>query len=121
MSCALKDLPHDDFATYLIPEDVNQAKGNHFFALKATPNRDCLFNGVSIFLCGNESNSVLLHLLVAGELYFNASFYANHGVVTDTTRVCTDLTLETLFSIALTKAGDKNLSATGNKSEAPRR
>lgn len=54
-SCALKDLPHDDFATYLIPEDVNRAKGNHFFALKATPNRDCLFNGVSIFLCGNES------------------------------------------------------------------
>ena len=38
---ALKDLPHDDFATYLIPEDVNRAKGHRLFALKATPNGDC--------------------------------------------------------------------------------
>ncbi|KAL9977359.1 hypothetical protein ACROYT_G014751 [Oculina patagonica] len=61
---------------------------------------------------------MLLRLLVAGELYFNASFYANHSVFTDTTRVCTDLTLETLFSIALTKAGEEKLSETGNKSDA---
>lgn len=112
---ALKDLPHDDFATYLIPVDVNRAKGHRLFALKATPNGDCLFNVVSILLCGNESNSMLLRLLVAGELYFNAPFYANHSVFTNTTRVCTDLTLETLFSIALTKAGDEKMSETGNK------
>ena len=115
---ALKDLPHDDFATYLIPEDVNRAKGHRLFALKATLNGDCLFNAVSILLCGNESNSMLLRLLVAGELYFNAPFYANHSVFTDTTRVCTDLTLETLFSIALTKAGDEKMSETGNKLDA---
>ena len=49
---------------------------------------------------------------------FNAPFYANHSVFTDTTRVCTDLTLETLFSIALTKAGDEKMSETGNKLDA---
>lgn len=64
---ALKDLPRDDFATCLIPEDINRAKGQRLFALKATPNGDCLFNAASILLCGNESVAMLLRLLVAGE------------------------------------------------------
>ena len=41
---ALKDLPRDDFATFLIPDDVTRPGGQRLFALKATPNGDCLFN-----------------------------------------------------------------------------
>ena len=48
------------------------------FALKATPNGDCLFNAISLLVRGNESAAMLLRVLVAGELYFNASFYADN-------------------------------------------
>ena len=56
----LQDLPRDDFATCLIPADVNQVKGQRFSALKATANRDCLFNSASILLHRNESLAILL-------------------------------------------------------------
>ena len=52
---ALKDLPRDDFAMCLITEDINQARGQRLFALKAMPNGVGLFNAVSILLCENES------------------------------------------------------------------
>ena len=97
---ALKDLPRDDFATFLIPDDVTRPRGQRLFALKATPNGDCLFNAISLLVCGNESAAMLLRLLVAGELYFNASFYANHHVFDNS-----DLSLDTLFTVALTEAG----------------
>ena len=74
----LQNLPRDDFATCLIPADVNQVKGERFSAIKATTNRDCLFNSSSILPHGNESLAILLCLLVAGELYFNAQFYCDH-------------------------------------------
>ena len=75
----LQNLPRDDFATCLIPADVNQVKGERFFAIKATTNvGDCLFNSSSILLHGNESPATVLHLLVAGELCFNAQFYCDH-------------------------------------------
>ena len=74
----LQNLPRDDFATCLIP-DVNQVKGERFFAIKATTNvGDCLFNSSSILLHGNESPATVLRLLVAGELCFNAQFYCDH-------------------------------------------
>ena len=75
----LQNLPHDDFATCLIPADVNQVKGERFSAIKATTNvGDCLFNSSSILLHGNESPATVLRLLVAGELCFNAQFYCDH-------------------------------------------
>ena len=75
----LQNLPRDDFATCLIPADVNQVKGERFFAIKATTNvGDCLFNSSSILLHGNESPATVLRLLVAGELCFNAQFYCDH-------------------------------------------
>ena len=75
----LRNLPRDDFATCLIPADVNQVKGERFFAIKATTNvGDCLFNSSSILLHGNESPATVLRLLVAGELCFNAQFYCDH-------------------------------------------
>ena len=66
-------LPSDKFATTLIPQDVGQGKS--MVALKATGNGDCLFNAGSILVCGDESLTRTLRLLVAGELYFNATFY----------------------------------------------
>ena len=75
----LQNLPRDDFATCLIPADVNQVKGERFFAIKATTNvGDCLFNSSSILLHGNESPATVLRVLVAGELCFNAQFYCDH-------------------------------------------
>ena len=75
----LQNLPCNDFATCLIPADVNQVKGERFFAIKATTNvGDCLFNSSSILLHGNESPATVLRLLVAGELCFNAQFYCDH-------------------------------------------
>ena len=63
----LQNLPCDDFATCLIPADVNQVKGECFSAIKATANRDCLFNSSSriILLHRNESLAILrlLHLM----------------------------------------------------------
>ena len=75
----LQNLPRDDFATCLIPADVNQVKGERFSVIKATTNvGDCLFNSSSILLHGNESPARVLRLLVAGELCFNAQFYCDH-------------------------------------------
>ena len=81
----LQNLPRDDFATCLKPADVNQVKGERFSAIKATTNGDCLFNSSSILLHGNESLAILLRLLVAGELYFNAQFYCDHDAFKETT------------------------------------
>ena len=112
----LKGLPRDDFATFLIPEDVNRPRGQRFLALKATPNGDCLYNAISTLLCGNESAAISLRLLVAGELYFNAPFYADHDVFIDTSTSNPNLSLDTVFTVALTKAGP--LSMSSRKEEA---
>ena len=113
-----RDLPRDDFATFLIPDDVTRPGGQRLFALKATPNGDCLFNAISLLVRGNESNAMLLHLLVAGELYFNTSFYADHHVFVDTIRSKSDLSLDTLFTVALTEAGADECSKTRSKTDA---
>ena len=71
-----EQLPVDVLATWLIPGEF----GDGMFAVKATDNGDCLYNATSIALCGNESLSCLLRLLAAGELFFNADYYAEHPV-----------------------------------------
>ena len=117
-SSALKDLPRDDLATFLIPDDVTRPGGQRLFALKATPNGDCLFNAISLLVRGNESAAMLLRLLVAGELYFNASFYADHHVFVDTIRSNSDLSLDTLFPVALTESGADECSKNRSKTDA---
>ena len=49
-------------------------------ALKSAGNGNCFFNSTSILLCGDESLSDLLCVLVAGELYFHVEFYEDHEV-----------------------------------------
>ena len=61
----LQNLPRNDFATCLIPADVNQVKGERFSPIKATSKGDCLFNSSSILLQGNESLAILLHRVVS--------------------------------------------------------
>ena len=58
-----------------------------------------------------------LRLLVAGELYFNAPFYADHDVFIDTSTSNRDLSLDTVFTVALT-AGVDEFSERGSKTEA---
>ena len=48
------------------------------FTVETSGNGDSLFNATSISLRGDESLSFLLRLLVAGELFFNADYYAEH-------------------------------------------
>ena len=69
-------LAKDDFGTSLIP-DIDCKQASHPVALKSTANRDCLYNSVSLFLCGDETRSNWLRLLVAEELYSNAEYYEN--------------------------------------------
>jgi len=65
---ARKDLPRDDFTTFLIPDHVTRPGDQRLFALKATPNGDCLFNAISLLVRGNESAAMPLRLLVAGSV-----------------------------------------------------
>ena len=66
-------------------------------ALRSKPNGDCLFNAISVILVGNETQSLLLRLLVAGELYFNRSFYADCGVFNQMTASDPELKVKLLI------------------------
>ena len=110
------NLPRDELGTSLIPEDVTGAD-DRLVALKAKGNGDCLFNSISILLFGDENRSHLLRLLVAGELYFNRSFYADHDAFNDAVASGTDFFPAVLFTVALTTQGDKKFSDTGNREE----
>ena len=114
----LENLPRDDLGMSLIPEDVTVKQGEHMLTLQATPNGDCLFNAASILLCGHESLSTLLRLLVAGELYFNATFYADHETFSEIARSNPELSQDVLLLIALTKRGDQRFTASQDKVEA---
>ena len=75
-------LAKDDFGTSLIPDiDCKQASHPVSVELKSTANRDCLYKSVSLFLCGDETRSNCLRLLVAEELYTNAEYYATHEIL----------------------------------------
>ena len=65
----------------------------------------------------NESLAILC-LQVAGKLYFNAQFYCDHDAFKEMKRNNTDLTLRTLFSIALTKEAMDKFSETGSRVQA---
>ena len=78
---------------------------------------DCLYIATSIALCGDESQALLLRLLVAGELLFNAEYYAEYSPFGETS--CnTDISVETLFSIALKRQAEKKFSESKDECEA---
>ena len=106
-----------DVGTSLIPDvdDVNET--GHRIALHATGNGNCLYNSASLILCGDESRSNSLHLLVASELYFHAEYYATHEVFKQTAEL-TEISELVLFPVALTASGDKALMDGGTRIDA---
>ena len=94
-------LAKDDFGTSLIP-DIDCKQASHPVALKSTANGDCLYNSVSLFLCGDETRSNWLRLLVAEELYSNAEYYATHEIFKNCAKL-TDTPESVLFTVALTE------------------
>lgn len=108
-------LPEDAFASALIPTDF--CGGKEVLAVKAADNGDCLYNATSIALCGDESLALLLRLLVSGELFFNAKYYAEHSVFSDASGD-TGISVNTLFSIALNRQAEKKFSDTQDNCEA---
>ena len=68
-------------------------------------------------LCGNEQRSHYLCILVAEKLYFNAQFYASHKIF-KITEACSGMSDLVLFSTALSKDGDRILTAGGSQADA---
>ena len=109
-------LAKGDLGTSLIP-DIDPKPAGHPVALKSTTNGDCLYNSVSPFLCGDETQSYWLRLLVAEELYSNAEYYATHEIFKKTAKF-TKIPESVLFTVALTAVGDKIISDGGSQTEA---
>ena len=110
-------LPKDILGTSIIPDidDVNET--GHRIALQVTGNGNCLYNSASLILCGDESRSNSLRLLVASELYFHAEYYATHEVFKQTAEL-TEISESVLFTVALTASGDKALTDGGTRNDA---
>lgn len=66
-------LPKDILGTSIIPDidDVNET--GHRIALQVTGNGNCLYNSASLILCGDESRSNSLRLLVQVNFIFMPS------------------------------------------------
>ena len=111
----MAQLPEDVFASTLIPSDF--CGGKEVLAVKAADNGDCLYNATSIPLCGDESLALLLRLLVSGELFFNAKYYAEHSVFSDASGD-TGISVNTVFSIALNRQAEKKFSDTQDNCKA---
>lgn len=99
----------------LIP-DIDCKPASHPMALKSTADRVCLYNSISLFLCGDETQSNWLCLLVTEELYSNAEYYATHEIFKNTAKL-TKILESVLFTVALTAVGDKIISDGGSQTE----
>ena len=112
-------LQKDELGTTLIPDDTAEnPTRNLAVALKSTGNGNCFFNSMSILLCGDESLSDLLRILVAGELHFYAEFYKDHEVFRKAKQTLSEVSEPAIFSVALSADGDQTLMNTGNRTEA---
>ena len=58
-----------------------------FVALESTGNGNCLYNCISIFICGNESQSAFLRMMTSLELHMHAEYYVTHPALVQA-RVC---------------------------------
>ena len=67
-------------------------------------------------MCGDESQSDSLRLLIAIELYFHAEYYATHEVFKQTAEL-TEISESVLFAVALTASGDKALTDGGTRND----
>lgn len=67
-------LPEDCLAKLLIPEDVPEKLN----AKTSKGDGNCLYNSASLVIYGSDTLAPILRLLVAGELFLNAKYYATH-------------------------------------------
>lgn len=109
-------LAKGNLGTSLIP-DIDRKPAGHPVALKSTANGDCLYNSISLFLCGDETRSNWLRLLVAEELYSNVECYAMHEIFKKTAKF-TEILESVLFTAALTAVGEEIISDGGSQTEA---
>ena len=98
-------LPKDILGTSLIPDIHDANETGHRVALRATGNGNCLYNSTSLSLCGDESPSNSLRLLVPSELYFHAEYYVTHEVYKQTAEL-TEISESVLFPVAFMASGD---------------
>ena len=68
-------------------------------------------------MCGDESRSNSLCLLIAIELNFHAKYYATHEVFKQTAEL-TEISESVLFPVALTVSGEKALTDSGTRNDA---
>ena len=73
-SLLLKNVPADSLSMLLMPEDVPCV----VVAKRSRADGNCLYNSASMAICGRDNLSNVLRILVAGELFLNSSYYANH-------------------------------------------
>ena len=99
-----KDLPKDNLAQLLIPNDLLNDFPLGVEARKVTGDGNCLYNAASVALVGNESFSPHLRLLTATELYDNAQFYVKHPKLIEAVNDC-GLPEVSLFIQCLSKNG----------------
>ena len=99
-----KDLPKDNLAQMLTPDDLPDDFPLGVEARKVTGDGNCLYNAASVVLVGNESFSPFLRLLTATELYDNALFYVKHPKLIEAVSDC-GLNEVSLFIQCLSKNG----------------
>ena len=87
----------DNIGSALIPKEEF---GEEMKALKGTADGNCLFNSASILLCCDESDSHMIRLLTAMELFLNPQYYANHLKLTEA-KTFSRFSDTTLFSLLL--------------------
>ena len=104
-----------DLSTSLLPEDISSKPVGNPVALHTTGNGNCLYNSASVILCGNELRSYPLRILVAKELYFNAS----HEIF-KITEENSGIPRSVLFPVALSRDGDRILAVGGSRADAVR-
>ena len=57
---------------------TTEYKQKGFVALETTGDGNCLFNCISIFLCGDENKSAFLRMMTSLELHIHAEYYVTH-------------------------------------------
>ena len=68
------NVPDDPLSKLLMPEDVPVS----LVPKRSKADGNCLYNSASIAIYGSDELCNILRLLVAGELYVNANYYACH-------------------------------------------
>ena len=76
---SLKTMPNttfDHLSQFLIPDKITD-----MMAANISGNGNCLYNAVSLALCGYQTLATCLRTLTAAELYLHSDSYAKHPLI----------------------------------------